>query len=212
MGEKFLRKLDHVYHARGQAELGQAYDEWAETYDGDLQQAEYRLPSIAAGLIARYASRYAKPILDVGVGTGLLGSLLWPLGYKRIIGIDISERMLGQAGLRRVYEELQQVDVMRGIPFPDHAFSATAAVGVFGLGHLRADVLPELVRVTFPGGLIVFSVSSASYEEYGFADAISNLERAESMQQLEETEEFAMYPGNSEAAHLTGKFFAYRVV
>ena len=44
-------------------------------------------------------------MLDAGCGTGLCGPLIAPYA-RRLVGVDLSERMLAQARARDVYDEL----------------------------------------------------------------------------------------------------------
>ena len=44
-------------------------------------------------------------VLDAGCGTGLCGPLIAPYA-RRLVGVDLSERMLDQARARNVYDEL----------------------------------------------------------------------------------------------------------
>lgn len=206
------KRLQSVYACESPKALEGEYDGWAGTYDRDLGIAEYRLPVVAALLICRYAPAGATPMLDVGVGTGLLGSFLAPLGYGGMVGVDLSREMLTRAAERGVYDELVQCDVTRGLPFADERFEVVAAVGVFGLGHLSPEILPELVRVVKLGGSLVFSVSAAAYEAFGFDAAIERIESGGRVDRVDVTRSFPMYPGEPGLAHLTGRCFAYTAV
>ncbi len=104
----------------------------------------------------------SKPlsILDVACGTGDLALSLARLRPQRIVGIDISEKML-EIGRQKISRKGQepvirlQLGDAEHIPFPDNTFDAvTVAFGVrnfddFGLG------LSEMRRVLRPGGYVL---------------------------------------------------------
>ena len=71
--------------------MAAAYDKWADTYDAEMAQAGYRHPSGCLALFARYLPKGAAPLLDAGVGTGMIGD--WPgiVGYPDVEGLDMSE-------------------------------------------------------------------------------------------------------------------------
>jgi predicted TPR repeat methyltransferase len=48
-------------------------------------------------------------IIDFGCGTGRVGESLYTSGFKKITGIDCSERMLDEAESKNVYTDLDQV-------------------------------------------------------------------------------------------------------
>ena len=100
-----------------------------------------------------------KTILDVATGTGDLAIAISVLNPKKIVGIDISEKMLSigkqkisQLGLESLIT-LQNADAEK-IPFSDHSFEAiTVAFGVRNFEDLRKG-LSEMKRVLRPGGII----------------------------------------------------------
>ena len=81
--------LASVYHATDRATLQQTYDQWAATYDADLQQVGYLHTPVIIGLVARFVPRHDATILDAGVGTGAIGQVLSILGYNNLSGIDM---------------------------------------------------------------------------------------------------------------------------
>ena len=104
----------------------------------------------------------SKPlsILDVACGTGDLALSLARLRPQRIVGIDISEKMLeiGRQKISRKGQEpvirLQQGDAEH-IPFPDNTFDAvTVAFGVRNFDDLGLG-LSEMRRVLKPGGCML---------------------------------------------------------
>ncbi len=152
--------LGAVYGASSTAEVAGHYDRWASTYDADMSTAGYRHPTIGLALLARHLPRGARPLLDAGVGTGLMGEWLQIAGYPEIEGLDISDGMLAVAARRGSYARLHKLALGAPLPFADGAFAGIVSVGVFTTGHVGAEGLDELVRICRPGGVIVLTVKT----------------------------------------------------
>ena len=87
-----------------------------------------------------------------------MGELLTAMGYGEIIGFDASNDMMAAARAKNVYASLEQMFLGRPLDFPDNHFAAITASGVFTEGHAPLSGFDELLRVTRPGGLLVFSL------------------------------------------------------
>jgi predicted TPR repeat methyltransferase len=210
-----MSKEDHgghlgtVYASTDPHEVAAAYDAWAESYEAEMRVAGYRHPSIALALLARHLPRGAAPVLDAGAGTGLLGEWLGILGYPVIEALDISAGMLAVAARKGVYAALHQQALGGALPFADAAYAAIIATGVFTTGHVGAEALPELMRITRPGGVWVFTVKEAVWTA-GFGAAIAELVRAGRLNVVEETVPYISMPG--EAATSPSRAIVFRVM
>lgn len=197
--------LGAVYAARTPAEVAAAYDAWAEGYDTEMARAGYRHPSIGLALLARYLPAGAGPVLDAGVGTGLAGPWFGILGYPQVWGIDISQGMLDVAARKGAYARLAQATLGERLDFADGVFAAVISTGVFTTGHVGAEALPELLRITAPGGVIVLTVKGTLWDG-GFAAALAALP----VEVLEVTAPYVSMPG--EAATTPSRAVALRRV
>ena len=187
--------LADVYGATSPEEIAVHYDRWASAYDTDMAQAGYRHPSVAVALLTRHLQPGAAPILDAGAGTGLVGGWLDILGYPDIEGLDISEGMLRVAAAKGGYRQLHQLALGRDLPFSDGVFKAVISTGVFTTGHVGIEALPELVRITAPGGILVLTIKDALWTEI-FAPAIG---RMKGLLLVETTEPYVSMPGEATA-------------
>lgn len=185
--------LGAVYGAKGAEEVAALYDGWAETYEADMARAGYRHPSIACALLARHLPHGAAPVLDAGAGTGLLGEWLGLLGYPEVEALDLSEGMLAVAAGKGVYARLHRLALGGPLPFADGAFAGIISAGVFTTGHVGAEGLPELVRITRPGGTLVLTIKLPVWGS-GFAAAIAADRRLEI---AEQTEPYVSMPGEA---------------
>jgi predicted TPR repeat methyltransferase len=200
--------LGSVYAATDPTEVAAAYDKWAETYDAEMAQAGYRHPSVCLALLARYLPKGAAPLLDAGVGTGMIGDWLGIVGYPDVEGLDISEGMLAVAARKGNYRALHLAVLGQVLPFVDGYFAGIVSTGVFTTGHVGAEALPELIRICRNGGVMVITVKDTVWDG-GFATALAELQAAGRLEMLEETVPYVSMPG--EAGTIPGRCVAVRV-
>jgi SAM-dependent methyltransferase len=158
---------------------------------------------VALGLLSRYLPAGAKPILDAGAGTGLVGELLGVMGYPVIDALDASEGMLEIARSKNVYRELHHAFLGQTLPFDTGHYAAAVSTGVFTAGHVGVEGLPELFRVVRPAGLIVLSVKVTIWED-GFEQYLKRSESDGAIQVVEVTPSYASMPTGSETSPCVG--------
>jgi SAM-dependent methyltransferase len=205
------RRLEQVYGARSNDELRAIYDAWARDYDGDLQAFGYSYPPAIAGLIARYVRRCDAPILDAGAGTGIVGEALAILGYTRLTGIDLSDGMLEIARGKGAYVELKNQVLGERLDFADDAFDAAVSAGVLTTGHAPPACLDELVRVTRPGGHLIFTLSTPVYEGGGFKPKLETLSAAGRWRAIETTPTWCALPRAPSESSVTARAYVFEV-
>lgn len=185
--------LGAVYEADTPDRIAALYDSWAESYDEEMARAGYRHPAVGLALLARHAPRGSGPVLDAGCGTGLLGDWLGILGFAPVEGLDLSDGMLARARAKGSYAALHRLALGETLPFADHAFAAVICTGVFTTGHVGAEGLPELIRITRRGGPLVLTVKTTLWEG-GFAAA---LKEHPGVEVVEETLPYVSMPGEA---------------
>lgn len=188
--------LAAVYRARSVREIERLYDDWAATYEAEMASAGYRHPSICLALFARHVPKGARPVLDAGAGTGLVGDWLGIVGYPEVEALDISEGMLAVAASKRIYAKLHRAALGEALPFADGTYAAIIAAGVFTTGHAGPEGLDELVRICRPGGTIVLTVKLALWEQ-GFAGRIAERIERGDLSIAEETRPYVSMPGET---------------
>jgi ubiquinone/menaquinone biosynthesis C-methylase UbiE len=127
------------------------YDAFAQGYDRGRDRGYHKLiDDQAAGIVRRHAE--GKEVLEVGCGTGLILERVARFA-RSAHGVDLSPGMLARARERGL-------DVREGsataLPFADASVDVAYSFKV--LAHVPAweTALAELVRVTRPGGRIIF--------------------------------------------------------
>ena len=182
-----------VFSAKDNRELTELYDTGAEEYDERVLGSGYNLPIVLAGLVCRYVGPEDGTLLDADAGTGLLGEILAPLGYKDLVAIDLSQGMLEVARKKGLYKEVHHMVLGEYLDFSDDTFAATIAPGVFNVNHAPPESLDELVRITRTHGYIIFSVRANVYIHNGFKDKQDALESEKRWRLVETTEPFYYY-------------------
>jgi ubiquinone/menaquinone biosynthesis C-methylase UbiE len=187
-------KIQWVYSSQNNEELAQRYNQWAEDYERDLTEnfgRPQREPIV--DLTIKYVPKNAQ-ILDAGVGTGIMGQSLHKEGYPNLIGIDLSQGMLAEAQKKNVYTELHQMILGEPLDFPNDAFNAVTACGVFTYGHAPSSSFDELIRVTKPTGYIIFTLRPDFYKSSDFKEKMTDLETQGKWQLTELGEKYQAEP------------------
>ncbi len=202
-------RVQWVYLSRDNAELAERYDDWAKDYETDLERDfEWAGPQRAAEVFAKYVPKNGR-VLDAGAGTGLVGKFLSENGYSHLVAMDLSLGMLEEARKKNVYQEFHQMVMGEPLGFSADYFDAVVSVGVLTVGHAPASSLDELIRITRPGGYVVFSLRPDVYETGGFKEKQAELEGEDKWQLAEEGERFQPLPkGEPEVYH---QVWVYRV-
>jgi SAM-dependent methyltransferase len=192
--EEREKRVQWIYSSKDNKELEERYDVWAKDYDTDLDEGFGWIgPRKAAECFGKYVPKDAG-ILDAGAGTGLVGELLAQQGYTDLVAMDISQGMLDVARKKNVYKQFDQMVMGETLDYPTDTFDAVVSVGVMTVGHAPASSLDELVRVTKPGGYIVFSLRPDVYRYSGFKQKMDALEIEGKWKLVEEGEPFQTLP------------------
>ncbi|MEM7124696.1 MAG: class I SAM-dependent methyltransferase [Chloroflexota bacterium] len=207
-------RVDWIYNSQSNDELAERYAEWAKSYEQDMSQGfDYRSPQFIADYLSRFVSKEGM-ILDAGAGTGMVGELLYQRGFQNLVAMDLSEGMLSEARKKSVYADLQVGILGQPLDFPTDAFEAVVSAGVFTLGHAPASGFDELIRVTKPGGHIIFTLHSDLYEGTSgkgreFPDKLAALEQSGAWSLLERSDRLQSTPLNE--PEVTIRVLVYRI-
>ncbi|WP_088243527.1 class I SAM-dependent DNA methyltransferase [Calothrix rhizosoleniae] len=183
-------KVQLVYSSQNNQELSQNYDLWAKNYDQDLEdEFGYFAPQPTVEVLVKYLPKSAK-ILDAGAGTGLVGQLLQQRGYDDLEGMDLSPGMLEIARKQNIYKALYEMALGEPLDFATDYFDAIVSVGTFTYNHAPSNSFDELLRITKPGGYIIFTLRLDFYEDSDFNDKMSALEESGQWKLVEITEAF----------------------
>ena len=171
-------RVDRCYSARDTNELKNVYDDWAALYEADLvAELGWDGPQQTGEFLTKHCQPDQR-VLDVGAGTGLGGVYLKNQNFTNIDALDMSENMLAEARKKAVYRNFHIARLGDKIDIPDDDFDALVITGVFTEAHAGPEALDELVRITRPGGVLVFSMRPDVERDMGFRTKMDELENA----------------------------------
>ncbi len=132
------------------------FDQCAGTFERILvKDLEYKTPELLFDLVRPYLTEEMN-VLDLGCGTGLGAQLYRPFA-KRLIGVDVSSKMLEKAAEKKIYNRLEVFDILQDWGFPqkfDLIYSSDVFVYFGNLDTIIRSASSYLVY----GGIIAFSV------------------------------------------------------
>ena len=190
-------ELGEVYAASSPQHVAEIYDRWSATYDDYMETVGYRHPAVCVSLLARHVPAGDDPMLDAGVGTGLIGAMMRLIGYDRIDGIDISAGMLDKARDKDIYAGLHLADMTKPLDLPPDHYRAIISCGVFTTGHVGSEGLVPLMAVCQPGGHIVTTVKTGGLWEDDIRPTLKQLESEGALRILDTTPPYSSMPGEA---------------
>ncbi len=136
------------------------FDECAERFDDILVNTlEYQTPVVLATQFGRHIKEGCYDILDLGCGTGLSGKAFYDY-VQRLVGVDLSPRMLEKAKQREIYDELVCADIMEFLQGNKETTDLVVSADVLiYIGELSA-LFKGVKGVLRNGGWFSFSVES----------------------------------------------------
>lgn len=167
------------------------YRRWAETYDDGFAASHgYVYHLNVAKALADRSPDWSRVVLDVGCGTGLVGSALAAVGAASLEGVDLSPEMLAKAGEKSVegrplYQALHPADLTQPIVLTAGSYGSLVSAGLFTHGHLGPEPVPRLVDLLVVGGTGVIGVNSDHYVEAGFEAMAEGMVEAGTIVDLE---------------------------
>jgi predicted TPR repeat methyltransferase len=139
------------------------FDNIAHTFDTHLlDNLKYNVPEDLVAMIRDYSdpSPAKWDILDLGCGTGLVGVAIASYA-RRLVGVDLSSRMLAKARERGLYHRLERSDLvsmMQGEPAGSYDVVTAADVFIY-VGDID-NTVREVKRLLRSGGLFGFSLEN----------------------------------------------------
>jgi len=137
------------------------FDNFAPTFDAHLSKLKYNAPELLAQHLRKFGSG-PWDILDLGCGTGQCGAAL-ATQTRRLVGVDLSSRMLAQAKALGVYDELAQTEIHAWLRDASPAsIDVVCSADVFiYIGDLGL-VFDGVARVLRPGGWFAFTTEECA--------------------------------------------------
>jgi predicted TPR repeat methyltransferase len=149
------------------AYVQQIFDDMAESFDAHLvKNLDYRAPALIIDALSTVlpppdATLY---ILDAGCGTGLCGPLLRPYA-RRLIGVDLSAKMLAKAAGRQTYDDLVKYELTEFLNRQNQAYDVIASADTLCYFGNLEPVFQAAARSLKPRGILTFTLEDAGDEE-----------------------------------------------
>ncbi len=161
------------------------FDRNADSYEGNMRSLRYNVPATLLGLLRAEggAQDGTLDVLDLGCGSGLCGPLFRPLARK-LVGVDLSPRMLAIAAGKQIYDELIQAEMLEYLARAPASSDLVVAANVFCYFADLAPLAQGIARVLRAGGRLLFDVEKGegvepSFHVSGrFTHSLAALERA----------------------------------
>ena len=136
------------------------FDEYADGFERDLVETlHYRGHLEVTAPLSALRPQGFEHALDLGCGSGLAAPLLRPL-VRRLVGVDLSERMLARAEASGLYDELVQADLLTFLRGESQPRDLIVCCDVFiYIGNLK-PVFDAVTRALAPGGVFGLSVEA----------------------------------------------------
>lgn len=153
-----------VYSSAPRSYVENLFDQYAVNYDTHMMNVlGYHLPQVLRELLLQHEknSSELKTLLDLGCGTGLVGLALADKS-KRLVGVDVSQYMLGKADLKKVYDELNHRSIMDYLKHTSEQFDWVVMLETCEyLGDLK-ELCSLLPKVMNEQSIFAFNVEPCS--------------------------------------------------
>ena len=145
------------------------FDRTADSYESNMRSLQYNVPETLLALLGAEsgAEDGTLDVLDLGCGSGLCGPLFRPLA-RRLVGVDLSARMLAIAAGKQVYDELIQAELLDYLARAPASSDLVVSANVFCYFADLAPLLQAIARVLRPGGRLLFDVEKGEGAEPNF--------------------------------------------
>ncbi|MFW5837697.1 MAG: tetratricopeptide repeat protein, partial [Desulfovibrionaceae bacterium] len=157
--------------AAPQGYIRRVFDSYAVRFDEHLVKGlRYEAPwRFMEALAPHLSGARGLRVLDLGCGTGLCGRLLRPLAVN-LEGVDLSERMIEQAGRSGVYDRLEVGDAIQALRQRRDLDLVAAGDLLIYLGDL-GPIFSALAGALGKGGLFVGNVEALGEEGWSINPA-----------------------------------------
>lgn len=152
--------------AAPQTYISQLFDAYADHFDEHLQiSLDYRVPELLYEACQPFLPNSSLTILDLGCGTGLT-STLFKQNAKKLVGVDLSKKMLEEAKKKNIFNELYQNDIEQFLKESQERFDLILAGDVLVYVGKLSNLFSLVSAALNKNGLFVFSIEKSEKENF----------------------------------------------
>ncbi|MHB8624554.1 MAG: tetratricopeptide repeat protein [Sulfuricaulis sp.] len=164
-----LHAIEHTNSERAPAAyIRETFDYYAQNFDEHLvKKLEYGIPvQLGNAVRDNLAGRHNLDTVDLGCGTGLLGSELRSVS-RSLVGVDLSPKMIDKARERSIYDRLIVGDLIEFITQLEvSSVDVAAAADVFIYIGKLDEVFEQCYRILRQNGIFAFSLEALDERDF----------------------------------------------
>lgn len=143
------------------------FNNYAEYYDHHMcKQLSYNAPAKLFNLFTQHYQHLNNlVILDLGVGTGLVGEYFAPLA-KSLVGVDIASKMLEQAARKGCYHQLICNDITDYLATNDLKVDLIVLADVLGYFGNLTKMFTNLSQHLLASGKVLFTIELTDQADF----------------------------------------------
>jgi predicted TPR repeat methyltransferase len=145
------------------------FDAYADHYDTHLLTAlDYQAPPLllkAVQSVHVNIQPHSLTILDLGCGTGLCGEVFKPFARK-LVGIDLSQKMLAEAKLKNIYDELIENNFLSYLQNSQEHYDLIVAADVLVYTGNLTLICNHVHQALANNGIFAFNTEISSNENF----------------------------------------------
>lgn len=141
------------------------FDNYAGYFDKHLTETlRYKTPQLLRELTHKFLSAHIK-ILDLGCGTGLSGAAFHDLADK-LVGIDLSPRMLAKAKEKNIYDDLFEANILDALQNQTTKYDLVISIDTLVYFGDLTPIFENVKKVLTEKGIFAFSIESSQEKDY----------------------------------------------
>ena len=144
------------------------FDDYAARFDHHLAEVlDYKVPKLLKNILLGLQSKNVNidVAIDLGCGTGLSGEAFRPL-CKKLVGIDLSPKMLEIAKKKEVYDVIENIDLNKYLNNDLEKYDLFIATDVLiYIGDL-SQLFSNISGASKSGAVFLFSTESTNTNDY----------------------------------------------
>ena len=144
------------------------FDYCADIFDYHLvQKLNYKIPQKIFKLVKKTYPQDHKfvKVLDLGCGTGLSGKMFKPFS-KELTGIDLSKKMIEKAKSKKIYNNLEQIEILQFLNKTTKLYDLFLATDVFiYVGELE-KIFSKILEKSTSNAKFCFSIEECKDKEF----------------------------------------------